>query len=64
MFGGVKGQHLSDLVAEMFIECTDLMNAFVSKPADPLDITNNVSYAIIGTFLLQSNELKYVARKQ
>ena len=46
MFGGVKGQSLSDLVAEMFTEFTDLMNAFVSKPEDPLDITNNVSYAI------------------
>lgn len=42
-FGGVKGQPLSDLVEAMFQEFNDLMNAFTSKPEDPLDISNNVS---------------------
>ena len=42
-FGGTKGQSLSDLVEAMFNEYNDLMNAFVSRPEDPLDISNNVS---------------------
>lgn len=41
-FGGVKGQSLSDLVETMFNEFNDLMNAFVSRPGNPLDISNNV----------------------
>jgi hypothetical protein len=44
-FGGVKGQSLSDLVEAMFQEFNDLMNAFMSKPEDPLDISNNVCSA-------------------
>lgn len=42
-FGGTKGQSLSDLVEAMFNEFNDLMNAFVSRLEDPLDISNNVS---------------------
>lgn len=45
-FGGVKGQSLSELVETMFQEFTDLINAFVSKPEDPLDISNNVRACI------------------
>ena len=41
-FGGVKGQSLSDLVEAMFAEFNDLMNDFVNRPEDPLDISNNV----------------------
>ncbi len=41
-FGGVKGQSLSDLVEGMFVEFNDLMNAFISRPEDPLNISNNV----------------------
>ena len=41
-FGGTKGQSLSDLVEAMFNEFNDFMNAFVSRPEDPLDISNNV----------------------
>lgn len=41
-FAGIKGQSLSDLVEAMFNEFNDLMNAFVSRPEDPLDISNNV----------------------
>jgi dynein heavy chain len=41
-FGGVKGQSLSVLVEAMFQEFNDLMNGFVSRPDDPLDISNNV----------------------
>ena len=42
-FGGVRGKALSDLVEAMFQEFSDLINAFVSKPEDPLDISDNVS---------------------
>lgn len=41
-FGGTKGQSLSDLVEGMFNEFTDMMNTFVNRPEDPLDISNNV----------------------
>ena len=42
-FGGVKGQALSELVAQMFNEFTELTNAFQSRSGDPLDISNTVS---------------------
>ncbi len=41
-FGGIRGQSLSDKVEAMFTEFNDLMTAFVSRPEDPLDISNNV----------------------
>lgn len=41
-FGGVKGQPLSDLVEGMFTEFNDVVNAFIGRPEDPMDITNNV----------------------
>ena len=41
-FGDVKGQMLSDLVATMYSEFTELMNAFQGKGQDPLDLTSTV----------------------
>ena len=41
-FGGVRGQSLSDLVEAMFNDFNDLMNGFMSRPENPLDISNNV----------------------
>ena len=41
-FGGVHGGPLSDMVENMFTEFNDLMNAFIGKPEDPLNISNNV----------------------
>ena len=42
-FGGIRGQHLSDLVVQMYNEFTELTNAFQSRSDDPLDTTNTVS---------------------
>ena len=42
-FGGIRGQHLSDLVVQMFNEFTELTNAFQFRGDDPLDTTNTVS---------------------
>ena len=42
-FGGIRGQHLSDLVVQMYNEFTELTNAFQSRGDDPLDTTNTVS---------------------
>ena len=41
-FGGIKGETLSKLVEDMFTEFNDLMSAFIGRPEDPLDISNNV----------------------
>ena len=43
-FGGIRGQMLSDLVAEMFTEFTELSNQFQTQAKDPLDISNTVSH--------------------
>ena len=42
-FGGIHGQHLSDLVVAMYNEFTELTNAFQSGGDDPLDIASDVS---------------------
>ena len=42
-FGGIHGQHLSDLVVQMYNEFTELTNSFQSRGDNPLDITNTVS---------------------
>ena len=42
-FGGIRGQHLSDLVVQMYNEFNELSNAFQSRGDDPLDTTNTVS---------------------
>ena len=42
-FGGVRGQMLSDQVAEMFTEFTELSSQFQGQAKEPLDISNTVS---------------------
>ena len=43
-FGGIRGQVLSDLVAEMYTKFTDLSSQFQSQIKDPMNITNTVSW--------------------
>ena len=45
-FGGIRGQHLSDLVVQMYNEFTELTNTFQSRGDDPLDTTNTVSQSL------------------
>ena len=46
-FSGVRGQALSDLVARMFEEFTELMNTFQSQGNDPLDLSSEVCSEIL-----------------
>ena len=41
-FAGIRGQALSDLVAEMYSEFTELSGQFQGQAKDPLNITDNV----------------------
>lgn len=43
VFGGIRGQMLSDLVLQMYNEFTELTNTFQSRSDNPLDATNMVS---------------------
>ncbi len=43
VFGDIKGQALTDLVAAMYTEFNDLLNAFQGKGGDPLDLSTTVS---------------------
>ena len=45
-FGGIRGQHLSDLVVQMYNEFIELTNTFQSRGDDPLDMTNTVSQSL------------------
>ena len=51
-FGGIRGQHLSDLVVGMYNEFTELTNTFQSRGDDPLDTTNTVSQNLHCTAIL------------
>ena len=44
VFGGIRGQMLSDLVLQMFNEFTELTNTFQSRSDNPLDTTNMVNH--------------------
>jgi dynein heavy chain len=46
-FSGVRGQMLSDLVAEMFTEFTDKSNQFQGAAKDPLNIADTVSQSLV-----------------
>ena len=46
-FGGVRGQMLSDLVADMFTEFTEESSQFQSLAKEPLDISNTVNHQYI-----------------
>ena len=45
-FSGVRGQMLSDLVAEMFTEFTDKSSQFQGEAKEPLNIADTVSGGI------------------
>lgn len=64
-FGGIRGQMLSDLVAEMFTEFTELSNQFQTQAKDPLDISNTVSHMSLEyskPFKPNSLKLMFVSR--
>ena len=42
-FGGVSGQHLSELTVQMYEEFNELVNTFQSRGDDPMDTSNSVS---------------------
>lgn len=43
-FSGMKGQMLSNLVADMFTEFTDKSNQFQGEAKEPLNIADTVRY--------------------
>lgn len=51
-FSGVRGQVLSDLVAEMFTEFTELSNQFQSQAKEPLNISNTVGLPAVQSYLI------------
>ncbi len=58
VFGDIKGQTLTDLVAEMYTEFNELLNAFQGKGGDPLNLSTTVSIIIICMRALPHYSLK------
>ena len=52
-FSGVRGQVLSDLVAEMFTEFTEKSNQFQGAAKEPLNIADTVSKITLETSCIQ-----------
>ena len=47
MFGDIRGQSLTDLVADMFTEFSDLLSGFQGKGCDPLNLSSTVSLNVV-----------------